>query len=203
MNERKTSSLIKKHIPQRSCAVCKVKSDKENLIRLVKSPDGKIFIDTAKKLPGRGVYICPDLECLERAKKSKILSHSLGAEIDDDFFQELENYIKNFEVNINLKIKSILGLARKAGALLIGSEKIKDAGHKKILVILAKDSSEGVKKFALTRENVLLDMTIKELSDVTGLRDSVQILGLPLSSGFAKKIINLCEKEGRSNALER
>lgn len=199
MNEGKNknpSSLIKKHIPQRSCAVCKVKSSKNDLIRLVKSPDGKIFIDAAKKLPGRGVYICPDLECLERAKKSGVLSHSLGTEINNEFWLELEEYIKNFEgsENINLKIKSVLGLARKAGALLIGSERIENAGDKKILVILVKDSSEGVKKFAASREKILLDMTIKELSDVTGLRDSVQILGLPLNSGFAKKIINLCKK---------
>ena len=184
----KTENKQEKHIPQRSCAVCKVKSNKKDLIRLVKSPDGKVFIDAAKKLPGRGIYICPDLECLERAEKSGILPHSLRA--------ELEEYIKNFEgsENINLKIKSVLGLARKAGALLIGSERIENAGDKKILVILAENSSEGVKKFAASRENILLDMTIKELSEVSGLRDSVQILGLPLNSGFAKKIINLYKK---------
>ena len=195
--------------PQRSCAVCRVKSGKENLIRLVKSPDGKVFIDTAKKLPGRGVYICPDLECLERAKKSGIIAHSLKTEINNGFWLELEEYIKKFGGrNINLKIKSVLGLARKAGALLIGSERIENE-HKKILVILAENSSEGVKKFAASHEKISLDMTVKELSEVTGLRDSVQILGLPLNSGFAKKIISLIninvnkEETERSNALER
>ena len=195
--------------PQRSCAVCRVKSGKENLIRLVKSPDGKVFIDTEKKLPGRGVYICPDLECLERAKKSGIIAHSLKTEINNGFWLELEEYIKKSGGrNINLKIKSVLGLARKAGALLIGSERIENE-HKKILVILAENSSEGVKKFAASHEKISLDMTVKELSEVTGLRDSVQILGLPLNSGFAKKIISLIninvnkEETERSNALER
>ena len=168
-----------KHVPVRSCSVCRVRSDKKDLIRLVKSPEGKIFIDVAKKLPGRGVYICPDPECLEKAKKTGILERVLKAEIDESFW--------------NLKIKSVLGLARKAGELLIGSERIEKAGAKKILVILAKDSSEGVKKFASSRESLPLDMTIKELSDVTGLKDSVQILGLPFNSGFAKKIICLCK----------
>lgn len=83
---------------------------------------------------------------------------------------------------------------------MIGSERI-EAEHKKTLVILAKDSSDGVKKFAASRQSISLDMTIKELSDVTGLRDSVQILGLPLNSGFAKKIISITEE--RSNAFER
>ena len=185
------SLLTKKHVPTRSCSVCKVKSDKNNLIRLVKSPDGKIFIDYSKKLQGRGAYICPDLECLEKAKKSGILANALKTEIFEDFWQELENHIKTFDENKNLKIKSVLGLARKAGALLIGSEKIEAEGHKKILVIVAEDSSEGVKKFAEKHESLSLNMTIKELSEVTGLKDSVQILGLPLNSGFAKKIIAL------------
>ena len=204
-NEKKltphSSLLTKKHVfnPTRSCSVCKVKSDKNDLIRLVKSPDGKIFIDSSKKLPGRGAYICPDLECLERAKKTGILANVLKAEIDDDFWPELEEYIKNFGENINLKIKSVLGLARKAGALLIGSEKIENEGHKKILVILAEDSSEGVKKFAEKHQSLSLGMTIKELSEVTGLRDSVQILGLPLNSGFAKKIINLYNSEHKED----
>ncbi|MBR2207795.1 MAG: DUF448 domain-containing protein [Synergistaceae bacterium] len=202
-NEKKltphSSLLTKKHVPTRSCSVCKVKSDKNDLIRLVKSPDGKIFIDSSKKLPGRGAYICPDLECLERAKETGILANVLKAEIDDNFWPELEEYIKNFGENINLKIKSVLGLARKAGALLIGSEKIENEGHKKILVILAEDSSEGVKKFAEKHQSLSLGMTIKELSEVTGLRDSVQILGLPLNSGFAKKIINLYNSEHKED----
>lgn len=200
-------SLKVKHIPERSCSVCRVKSAKNDLIRLVKSPDGKIFIDSAGKLPGRGAYICPDLECLERAKKSGVLAHALKAEIDENFWLELEEFIKNFGGNKNLKIKSVLGLARKAGALLIGSEKIESESRKKILVILAEDSSEGVKKFAEKHESLSLNMTIKELSDVTGLKDTVQILGLPLNSGFAKKILEIYkhqhEEIERSNAFER
>ena len=189
--------------PVRSCSVCKVRSDKKDLIRLVKSPDGKIFIDYAKKLPGRGAYICPDIECVEKAKKSGILTHVLKAEIDEDFWTELEECVKNFGENKKLKIKSILGLARKAGALLIGSENIDRAEKKKILVILALDASEGVKKFAEKHERLETGMTVKELSDVTGLRDSVQILGLPLSSGFAKKLLDLYEHQGRSSTFER
>ena len=200
------ASSLTPHYPVRSCAVCKARSDKKDLIRLVKSPDGKIFIDSAKKLPGRGAYICPDLECLERAKKSGVLAHALRAEIDENFWSDLAEHIKNFgSGNINLKIKSVLGLARKAGALLIGSDKIEKemAGHKKILVVIAEDSSEGVRKFADSHEKIQkaeISMTVKELSEVTGLRDTVQILGLPLNSGFAKKIITVTE---RSNAIER
>ncbi len=212
MKKAKENSLLTSNSlllpPQRSCVVCRVKNNKENLIRLVKNPDGKVFLDTAKKLPGRGVYICPDLDCLERAKKSGIISHSLKAEISNEFWLELEEYIKKSgsEKSVNLKIKSVLGLAHKAGALLIGSERIEKSGHKKILVILAENSSEGVKKFAASHEKILLDMTIKELSEVTGLRDSVQILALPLNSGFAKKIIsliNITKDTERSNAVER
>ena len=186
-----------KHVPARSCAVCRVKSDKHDLIRLVKSPEGKIVIDISGKLQGRGTYICPDSECVASAKKSGILERELKAKVDEDFWQALDEHIKHYDENKILKIRSILGLARRAGVLLIGSERIKNENslEKKILVILANDSSDGIKKFAASYNDLLtLDITIKELSEVAGLRDSVQILGLPLKSGFAKKILELTHK---------
>ena len=190
--------MTSKHVPQRSCCVCRAKSDKQDLIRIVRSPEGQAVIDIAKKLPGRGVYICPDSDCIERAKKSGSLARALGINIDNNFWPELENYIKNFSVNVNLKLRSILGLARKSGALLIGTDKIADFTHK-VLVLCASDCSESVKSFASSRENFTLDMNSEELSEIIGSRGGVQVVGLPLSSGFAKKLMSL--KNERGNAI--
>ena len=186
--------------PQRTCSACRVKTDKQNLIRIVKSPEGKPVIDISKKLPGRGVYICPDIECIELAKKSGSLSRALKTKIDDEnFWSELENFAKNFALNENLKLRSILGLSRKSGHLLIGSERIENSKEKKILVMLANDCSEGVKNFLASHENfihITLNMNVEELSEIIGSRGSVQILGLPLNSGFAKKIMSLNNEKG-------
>ena len=95
------------HIPKRSCAICRAKSEKSDLIRIVKSPDGRPVVDVMKKLPGHGVYICPDSDCIEKAKKSGSLAHSLGVIIGDDFWTELEEAAKTFGV-VSVKIKIII-----------------------------------------------------------------------------------------------
>ena len=188
-----------KHSPQRSCTVCRAKSDKADLIRVVKSPDGRAVVDVMKKLPGRGAYICPDSDCIERAKKSGSLAHSLGVLPDENFWNELEECAKTFGVNVNLKVRSVLGLSRKSGNLIIGMDNI-DREKRKLLVLTASDCSESVKKFAGTHENITLEMNIEELSETIGTRGGVQIVGLPINSGFAKKLMSLQKRE-RGNAV--
>ena len=183
-----------KHIPQRSCVVCRAKSDKQDLIRIVKSPENKLVIDIAKKLPGRGVYVCPDKECIDKAKKFDILGKVLQASSEEKFWEELKNDAENFGENKGLKIRSILGLARKAGVLLIGSERIEKSAQSGVLVLLANDCSEGVKRFLEAHkdfEHITLNMNMTELSEIIGSRGGVQVLGLPLKSGFAKQMKKL------------
>ncbi len=188
-----------KHSPQRSCTVCRAKSDKSDLIRVVRSPDGRAVVDAAKKLPGRGAYICPDSDCIEKAKKSGSLAHSLGVLPNEKFWNELEECAKTFGVNVNLKVRSVLGLSRKSGNLIIGTDNI-DREKRKLLVLTASDCSESVRKFADSHENITLEMNIDELSETIGTRGGVQIVGLPINSGFAKKLMSLIKRE-RGNAV--
>ncbi|MBQ3346785.1 MAG: YlxR family protein [Synergistaceae bacterium] len=173
-----------KRSPQRSCSICRVKYDKDALIRIVRSPDGHAVIDKSKKLPGRGTYICPDAECIEKARKSGRLAHSIGAMTDAEFWDELTEYAGNMGMVMGLKLRSILGLSRKSGTLLIGMDNI-EREKRKVLVMTASDCSENVREFAERYEHIALDMNISELSEVIGSRGGVQIVGLPLSSGFA------------------
>ena len=70
-----------KKIPQRTCLGCNEAKPKNELIRIVKQSDGKIFVDKTGKAEGRGAYICNNVECLEKAIKSKRLSKSFETEI--------------------------------------------------------------------------------------------------------------------------
>ena len=56
-----------KKTPQRSCLGCGLKTDKNKLIRIVKTPEGQVVIDKTGKAPGRGAYICLNIECLKEA----------------------------------------------------------------------------------------------------------------------------------------
>ncbi|MBR0248098.1 MAG: DUF448 domain-containing protein [Synergistaceae bacterium] len=173
-----------KRSPQRSCSICRVKYDKDALIRIVRSPDGHAVIDKSKKLPGRGTYICPDAECIEKARKSGRLAHSIGAMTDAEFWDELTEYAGNMGMVMGLKLRSILGLSRKSGTLLIGMDNI-EREKRKVLVMTASDCSENVREFAERYEHIPIGMNISELSEVIGSRGGVQVVGLPLSSGFA------------------
>ena len=82
-----------KKIPMRMCSVTRERFPKIELIRVVKTPDGEVKVDLTGKLNGHGAYIKKDLTVLEKAKKTKALSHALETEIPDQVFQELENII--------------------------------------------------------------------------------------------------------------
>ncbi len=187
------------HVPQRSCTICRAKSDKADMIRVVKSPDGRAVVDVMKKLPGRGAYICPDSDCIEKAKKSGSLAHSLGAVTDENFWNDLQECAGTFGVNVSLKVRSVLGLSRKSGNLIIGTDNI-DREKRKLLVLTASDCSQSVQRFAASHENIALEMNTEELSQVIGTRGGVQIVGLPINSGFAKKLMSLIKRE-RGNAV--
>lgn len=59
--------------PERTCMGCNEKKSKKEFIRIVKNKDNEINIDRTGKMPGRGAYICDDIQCLEKLIKTKRL----------------------------------------------------------------------------------------------------------------------------------
>lgn len=82
-----------KKIPQRTCLGCKEIKPKKELIRIVKQSDGKIFIDKTGKANGRGAYICNNVECLDKAIKSKRLDKNFETEINNEIYESLRGVI--------------------------------------------------------------------------------------------------------------
>ena len=83
-----------KKIPMRQCVGCREMKPKKELIRVVRSPEGVVSLDFKGKLPGRGAYVCPDAECLKRAKRSKALERAFSAPLPEDVWQALEAQMK-------------------------------------------------------------------------------------------------------------
>ena len=79
-----------KKIPQRQCVGCREMKDKKSLLRVVKSPEGAVSLDFVGKKPGRGAYLCPDLECLKRARKSRALERALEVSIPAEVYDAME-----------------------------------------------------------------------------------------------------------------
>ena len=82
-----------RRIPQRTCVGCQAKKAKKQLVRIVRTPDGEIDIDPGGKRSGRGVYVCPDVACLEKAVKAKKLEKALEHEIPDEILEKLRQKI--------------------------------------------------------------------------------------------------------------
>ena len=82
-----------KKIPQRTCIGCNTQKDKSEFIRIVKNKDGNITIDKIGKANGRGAYICNNVECLQKAKKSKKLDRVFEMSISNEIYNELEKII--------------------------------------------------------------------------------------------------------------
>ena len=81
---------MQKKIPQRQCMGCRERRAKRELIRVVRTPAGSVNLDFGGKMNGRGAYLCPNMECLKKAIRSKSLERSLEVEIPEDVYARLE-----------------------------------------------------------------------------------------------------------------
>lgn len=78
-----------KKIPMRTCVITKEKYPKKELIRVVRTPEGKVVVDTTGKQNGRGAYLKKDKEVIEKARTSKALERHLEIVIEDKIYDEL------------------------------------------------------------------------------------------------------------------
>lgn len=77
-------------IPMRQCLGCNEHKPKIELLRVVRSPEGEISLDFRGKKSGRGAYICRDVKCLRRARKSRRIDKNLECEIPDEVYDAME-----------------------------------------------------------------------------------------------------------------
>ena len=82
-----------KKIPMRSCVVTREKLPKQELVRVVRTPNQEVIVDLTGKANGRGAYLKKDLEVFEKAKKSKILDRILEIEVKEEIYEQLKNLI--------------------------------------------------------------------------------------------------------------
>lgn len=82
--------MQKRKIPMRMCTGCSEMKPKKELIRVVKSPEGDVSLDTAGRKPGRGAYVCRNIECLKKARKARKFERAFSMQISDEVYSRLE-----------------------------------------------------------------------------------------------------------------
>ena len=86
-----------KKIPMRQCVGCGEMKNKREMMRVLKTADGPIELDTTGRKNGRGANLCMDKECLVKARKNKGLERSFKMSIPDEIYEKLE---KEFEEDV-------------------------------------------------------------------------------------------------------
>jgi len=68
--------------PIRRCLGCHRSDSKDQLVRIVVH-EGRAIVDRAKALPGRGGYVHPEPECVNRSIRSRVWGRALrNADLD-------------------------------------------------------------------------------------------------------------------------
>ncbi len=88
--------MVKK-IPMRQCTGCGERKAKNELIRVVRTPESNIILDFVGKQNGRGAYICKNGDCLSLAVKKKRLENNLGVEIPQEIYERLKKELTSGE----------------------------------------------------------------------------------------------------------
>jgi len=86
---KKQIQPYQKHVPVRTCVVCKGKDIKRHLTRLVRTPEG-VFADPGGKMNGRGAYVCDKIDCWEKVTTTTILNRALKMQLTDQDRQRLQ-----------------------------------------------------------------------------------------------------------------
>lgn len=86
-----------KKIPMRQCLGCNEHKPKMELLRIVRSPEGEqVSLDMTGRKSGRGAYICRDVKCLRRVRKSRRVEANLDCTIPDEVWDAMEQELQAY-----------------------------------------------------------------------------------------------------------
>lgn len=86
-----------KKVPLRQCVGCGEMKGKKEMMRVLKTAEGEICLDTTGKKNGRGAYLCKSGECLKMARRNKGLERSFKMSIPNEVYDSLEKEFENLE----------------------------------------------------------------------------------------------------------
>ncbi|WP_457570342.1 YlxR family protein [Desulfurobacterium sp.] len=129
-------------MPERTCAGCRKKGEKEEFIRFVMF-DGKPFPDIKGTLPGRGFNVCPRKDCIKKFVKKQFKEKISHEAVVEETLKQLKNYLL-----------SLLSVAHKSRITIVGQDNIKkmkpEEGTLFISKNLSRKTAENLKRYGTT-----------------------------------------------------
>ena len=208
-----------KDIRQRKCLATGGVFPSYELIRFVCAPDGEVIPDVAAKLPGRGCWLKADRNVLEDAIDRRLLirfGHQAFAgkknkDIEDlDADETRQNSVKiTVSADMPSQVENLLkkrcldhlGLANRAGLVISGFEKVRNAltSGKSNMLFTASDGAEnGRSKMCQGLEGLtVIDFFCRDdLSRAIGLENAVHIA--VFSGGLRESLLREISRYERS-----
>lgn len=81
----------------RKCVGCQEMKSKKEMLRVIRTQEGEFLLDATGKKNGRGAYLCPSAECLEKAIRQKGLERSFKQSIPQEVYETLEREMREIE----------------------------------------------------------------------------------------------------------
>ena len=78
--------------PLRMCCVCRSMKPREQLLRVVRTPDGVIRVDPDGKADGRGCYVCRQTACIQKGVKMRFVNRAFRCEVPTSVYEEVTRY---------------------------------------------------------------------------------------------------------------
>ena len=87
----------KNKIPMRQCTGCREMKSKKEMIRVLKTPEDEIVLDTTGRKNGRGAYVCQSTECLDKAIRNHGIERSLKTSVPEEVYEDLKKELSKIE----------------------------------------------------------------------------------------------------------
>jgi len=124
---------------QRTCVSCRGKAARDELVRLVLDPAGRLVVDYRAKLPGRGCWVHVQIECVRALEeKPGLLKRHLGS------IPDTTSLLSDLRARISTATMDGVSMAAAAGALVGGRDLLEKAlREERVLhVLTANDAAE-------------------------------------------------------------
>lgn len=137
-------------VPERMCIVTREVRSPDELIRFVAGPDGKVYPDLKRKLPGRGCWVTAERELVAKAIAKKTFARALktDAKAGEDLLLLLDQLVDQ-------QLTGMMSMARKAGQFISGATKVDAAvrSGQSLAVFHASDAAaDGIRKLDSARK---------------------------------------------------
>lgn len=109
---RPPQPLRPRHVPHRTCVACRTVQAKRALVRIVRTPVGRVVVDLTGKMAGRGAYLHRDPQCWQEGLKKGRLARTLRIVISPEDHAVLESFLQ----------EGVVAVAREERDLRLGED---------------------------------------------------------------------------------